>query len=238
MLGKDHILLSIATMMIFLVPAFFINFIDLIYLITLLVAVSIGALIPDADCGGKATLYYRYPMIDKFMKIIIKPIVWGFGVLVSRKKIRTEHHVKEEHRGIIHSPIGVLISTIFLIIPITIFMLFIKEFSFWILLMIFLGLLIGQFLHLLQDSCTVAGINWAFPFGTNEIKGGIYTFDRQDQRTKLYSGLLFGISVLLVIGYSFNKINLNPYLLYSLLILISIVVWVLILFLSKHRRRR
>jgi len=55
MLGKDHILLSIATMMIFLVPAFFINFTDIIYLVVLVFVVGIGALIPDADCGGKAT---------------------------------------------------------------------------------------------------------------------------------------------------------------------------------------
>jgi len=170
------------------------------------------------------------------MQAITKPIVWGFGVLVSKKKIKTEYEVKEEHRGIMHSPIGVLISTIFLIIPVIIFMLFIKEFSFGILLMIFFGLLIGQFLHLLQDSCTIAGINWMFPFGTKEIKGGIYTFDKQDKRPQMFSSILFGLVILIVLGYSFNKININPYLLYLLLIIITGGIWAMILFMSKHKR--
>ncbi len=238
MLGKDHILLSLATILIFLIPAFFINFINLSYLATLLIAVSIGSLIPDADCGGKATLYYKYPIIDGFMKKVVgKSVVYIFSFLISKKKINVEYEIKDEHRGIIHSPVGIIISTIFLVIPVLIFMLAFKLFNFYVFLILFFGLLIGQFLHLLQDSCTIRGINWAFPFGTKEIKGKIYTFNKGDIRTKLYSGLLLGLSVLIVIGIAFNKINLNLYILYIILTLVTTLLWTLILLLSKTNEK-
>ena len=71
MLGKDHLNISIAFIIPFLIPLLFLDAGNMVVFIALLVSVTIGSLLPDADCGGKATLYYRCPMIDGFMKKVV-----------------------------------------------------------------------------------------------------------------------------------------------------------------------
>jgi hypothetical protein len=75
---------------------------------------------------------------------------------------------------------------------------------------IFLGLISGQFLHLLEDSCTVSGLKWLFPFGIGELNGKIYTGiknEKKDIRPFLYSTSLFLLSTILLILHSLGTIN-------------------------------
>jgi len=180
--------------------------------ISFMIAVLIGSLLPDADCGGKATLYYRFPAVDMFMKKVVgKSVIFAFNILISKKKIKTEHSVGDEHRGVIHSPVGILLSSLMLMIPLLIFGLVFSFFNWMIMLSIFFGLLIGQLLHLFEDSCTISGINWFFPFKTKELKGKIYTFskdpERKDIRPMIYAGIFYLLVGLLVVGYAFELIN-------------------------------
>lgn len=100
MLGKDHINISIAFALTFVIPLFFIGNIDFIYPVVLLVAVLIGSLLPDVDCGGKPTLFYKFPEIHKTAHFIAtKTIIPLFRYLISKEKIKTEYDVNEEHRG-------------------------------------------------------------------------------------------------------------------------------------------
>jgi len=239
MLGKDHINISIAFIFTFIIPLFFIGNIDMMYPVVLMIAVLIGSLLPDTDCGGKATIYYRFPMVDEFMKKVVgKSIIFIFNHLISKKKIKIEHDVKDEHRGIIHSPIGVLLSSLILTLVILIFAIVFDLFNWKIILIIFIGLLIGQFLHLFQDSCTVSGINWGFPFNTKEIKGSIKTFNKQDRRPKNFAGMFYFLIVLIVLGYSFNKLNGISWILVYLIILIyDLIALDLMWFFSKVRKK-
>ena len=237
MLGKHHIALSVGTVLPFLIPLFFIDSAALTYAIAFLFAVFVGSLTPDADCGGKATIYYRFPIVDFLMKkAIIKPVVFVFRMLSRNKKIKLKYEVREEHRGIMHAPIGILISSFMFTIIILIFMLIFKLFNIYTLLLVFLGLLVGQFLHLLEDSCTVAGIDWKFPFGTKKIYGNIYTFSKYegkiDIRPKIYQYILGAFSLLLLLGYAFDKIIWPLWLVYLCIFLIVGLLWLSFLTLS------
>jgi membrane-bound metal-dependent hydrolase YbcI (DUF457 family) len=221
MLGKDHINISIAFILTFIAPLIFLQGMDMVYPVVLLMAVLIGSLLPDSDCKGKATLYYRYPLADTFMrKIIGKSIIFIFNHLISKKKITTEHEIKDEHRGVIHSPIGVLLSSFILVLAILIFSIIFGLFSWKIILIIFVGLIVGQFLHLYEDSCTISGINWGFPFKTRELKGSIRTFNRKDQRPKVFAWMFYFLFILIAIGYSLDILTKIHTILVYLMVLV------------------
>jgi membrane-bound metal-dependent hydrolase YbcI (DUF457 family) len=63
--------------------------------------------------------------------------------------------------------------------------------------------MLGQFLHLIEDTCTVSGINWKFPFGEKILRGNIYTFDKfenkKDIRPTLYEYMFIGFSFILFV---------------------------------------
>ena len=239
MLGKDHINISVAIIIPFLVAFFFLNTGDFLVMVVLLISVLIGSLLPDADCGGKATIYYKFPMIDNFMKkVVVKSVIFIFNHLISKEKIKTEHEIRDEHRGIMHSPIGVFLSSIMLIIPIIIFALIFSLFNLIVILTIFFGLIIGQLLHLFEDSCTISGINWTFPFITTELKGKIYTFskdpDKKDIRPMLYAWIFYLLIGLLIVGYAFSVLqDINVFLIFILISLYEIIALFVIFKLSK-----
>ena len=66
MLGRDHINISIAFFLPFLIPFLFLDTGNIIFLVVLMASIFIGSLLPDADCGGRASIYYKFPLIDKF----------------------------------------------------------------------------------------------------------------------------------------------------------------------------
>ena len=109
MLGRHHLAISVLIVLPFLIPFLFLN-VDLILPITFFIAVAIGSLIPDADCGGKSKLHYDFYIVDLIMKKTINPLVIKIFNLISKKKPeKFEYEVKDEHRGIMHAPIGVRI---------------------------------------------------------------------------------------------------------------------------------
>lgn len=180
MLGKEHVSISVATIIPFIIPLIFSGNVEYpIYYITLLIAVTIGSLTPDADCGGKPKLYYDFKLIYDIMLPLQKAVIFAFRSLSLKYDLNLEHEVNNRHRGIMHAPIGIFLSSLILTLISALFGFFIFQgINLIMVLLIFIGLLFGQFLHLLEDSCTVTGINWKFPFGTKLLNGKIYTFSK------------------------------------------------------------
>ena len=208
MLGRHHVAITLATLFPLIIPIVFLSKETLLlYSIAFLIAAIIGSLTPDADCGGKSKLYYDFWIISQLMYPIMKLTVWVFKLSKVKSKISAKFQgaqdVNYEHRGIMHSPIGILISSFLLTLILSIFMAFIGSLNFIFIFVIFLGLIIGQILHLLEDSCTVSGINWKFPFGIKEIKGKVYTFGKIpgkiDIRPSIFVYSLGGLSAILFI---------------------------------------
>lgn len=228
MLGKHHVMLTLYTLLPFSVPLFFLN--DktaFIYFFVFIVVATIGSLIPDADCAGKPTLYYRYQTVYYLMIPIIKLVILFF-----KKFKNIEYEVKEEHRGIMHSPIGILISSFLITLVVLIFLLIFNKINILFLLIIFFGLNVGQFFHLLEDTCTISGIKWGFPFSRQELRGNIYTNWKEkskiDIRPGRYTNTLFIVFIILFLGYTFlhaYKKTLPLWIVYIILFILLLIIW-------------
>ncbi|MFP4655479.1 MAG: metal-dependent hydrolase [Methanohalobium sp.] len=241
MLGKHHVSLTVATMIPFIVPLMFAdNNTELIPVyILFLVSGVIGSLIPDADCGGKPKLYYDFKPVYDAMITIQKLVVWIFRTLDQKDRLTLECQVDHSHRGIMHSPVGVIISSVLLTLLALVASIFLG-FNTTMVLFIFVGLLSGQFLHLIEDSCTRTGINWKFPFGLKQIKGNIITVSSskiKDYRPSIYEISLWGITGILIFGYAFEVINFAYYLVYPLIFLVVVIMWIIIIYISKSTNK-
>jgi membrane-bound metal-dependent hydrolase YbcI (DUF457 family) len=157
-----------------------------------------------------------------------------FKHLISKEKIKTEFDVKDEHRGVIHSPIGILLMSFIFTVLILIFSLVFGLFNWKIILIIFAGLIIGQLLHIFQDSCTISGINWGFPFNKKEMKGSIRTFNKKDKRPTYFAGMFYLLIILIILGYSFNKLNnISLIIIYSIILIYNLIALYLMRVFSK-----
>lgn len=241
MLGRHHVTISLATILPFLIPLIFLeNNIHLIYSIGFLIAVLIGSLIPDSDCGGKAKIYYDFPIVHKLMIPINKLVIFIFRIPKLKTKIKGGYEVKEEHRGIMHSPSGIIISSLILALFLSIFLIVIGFFNLIFLLVVLFGLLFGQLLHLLEDSCTISGIRWKFPFSEGIIKGNISTIRYQkegklDIRPDLFSIILGILSLGIFIGFVFYKITFSLWFYYPIILGIVSLLWIIFIYLSKSK---
>lgn len=239
MLGKQHVSISIASIVPFVIPMFFSDNSNYpLYFISLMFAVIVGSLTPDADCGGKSKLYYDFKIVYDIMIPLQKTVIWTFKRLNLKNKLNLEYEVNNEHRGIMHAPIGILISsTILTLITIIGAFVLLREVNIIIALFVFVGLLTGQFLHLLEDSCTVAGINWKFPFGKKKLNGKIYTFSKiegkKDIRPAIYEYSLWAVSIVLFAGYIFEVIRFAYMIIYPIISLAVVFVWAIIIYTSR-----
>ncbi|MCB9362882.1 metal-dependent hydrolase [Candidatus Woesearchaeota archaeon] len=247
MLGRHHSAITASVAALILVPLYFIYMttqqdIYLFVLFAFFISSVIGSLTPDADCGGKSRLYYKYPYVYEFMNYVVtKPVVFLFQLVSDKKIADLEYDVKEEHRGIMHAPIGILITSTFLVIPVLLVMVFTQNFNPIILLTIWLGLLFGQMLHILEDSMTVSGINWAFPFGTKELKGKIYTYDREldkvDIRPDVFVFIFSIPALVLFFLYALSYITYPFWMVYIVISCYIAVAWFCIYVISSSSSR-
>ena len=231
MLGKDHLEITF----VFSVPLILylilcvLSFELPIYIVVVFpICIIIGSLIPDADCNGEPTLSRKYNIVYLLMKPIYKSVVWITASL-SKKYPKHIYSKVEEHRGILHSLVGVFFSSFILSILLAI-LLFISSYFVEVLnpqnivyVFIFgvIGLLLGQILHLAEDSCTKSGIKWFLPFSKKLIRGNIATKSekgskRIDIRPRKFAQILgttgAASSCLIILLWTFE----SEYFLYSL----------------------
>ena len=245
MLGKDHISLTVFSVIPFIVPALFLNNTVLTWTIVFLLFAIIGSLLPDSDVKGKATIYYRFPILDFIMKnFVIWVLILAFNNPTIKRKIKSVYEVKNEHRGIMHSPVGVLSSSLILTIIFFIVLVGLERFNFLLVFIAFVSLVFGQLMHMLQDSCTVSGINWAFPFGVRTLGGTISTWntsrsaDPVDIRPSLYRVILVIYFFIWFLIGGLGKIPSSASMYYILIGLGILLLWFLFLVLSGARLTR
>ena len=201
-------------------------------------AAFIGSLIPDADSDEKPKLHYDFKIIYDIMVPLHKLIVFSFTFFNLKEKMNLQYVVEKQHRGVMHSPIGVFISSFVLTLLITIvgYLIF-HGINTTLIGFLFLGLTSGQLLHLLEDSCTISGIKWLFPFGTGELKGSIYTSNKiegkKDIRPFLYRVILLFFSAIMLILHSLGDIDVNDSDIYFLIFAVVALIWGLIFLTAK-----
>ena len=141
---------------------------------------------------------------------------WVFGLICPEKKIELV-----QHRGIIHSVLGIALCLGIVLVPLNLLILII---GYWnISVFIFsLGLLAGAFFHLLEDSCTCSGVRLFYPFIEYKLRGGINTLStkREDDRPSRFASMFVILSVaVLVIDLLITDIPI------FLTIVISFLCW-------------
>ena len=241
MLGKDHAQLTIFSVIPFLIPILYLPE-SLKYGLGFVIISYIASLIPDSDIGknAKSTLHYRFRFIDMIMKnIVINFIIFFVNNSALKRRIKEGYKVKEEHRGIMHSPIGVLLSSIILTLLTSIALLIFNQFNIKFAILLFFAALFGQLMHMLQDACTVSGINFGFPFTKFNLRGNMYTFDSQryadpmDIRPTLFRYILIATSAFIFFFFRSKEYPIfDQYLLISIFVILN---WILFLSLSGVR---
>jgi len=148
----------------------------------------IGSLLPDIDAPDAAIRHKRIrgkefkdlenltvlnPIIAKLTDVMLIP--WFYLLRVSNSELNTKH------RGIVHTMFGVvfIFYSWVLLFGLIIGVSFYYYQNDWTLALIFpLGLAIGSFLHLLEDSYTVSGVRWLYPTKNFLVLGKIKTIGR------------------------------------------------------------
>jgi membrane-bound metal-dependent hydrolase YbcI (DUF457 family) len=148
MRGESHMAIS---MFVYL-PTFF--FLLKLYpsravlnnLSALAAGIMLGSLLPDLDAPDSKIMHGWWRPFGLFYKYaFFKPLARLFG---------------QEHRGIMHSVLGCLFTTLF--IALISLVLYPVIFFIWY---IWIGIPIGFLLHLAEDSFTVSGVRWFFSRG-------------------------------------------------------------------------
>lgn len=210
MLGRDHLLLTLATVSLVLAPLFAAY--PAIVLVAL-VGTAIGSLIPDADAEDAAIFHTRvrgvrgnvgkainaigllYPAFGYVTRYLIyKPAVRVYDDYVFRGIA-----IEERHRGFLHSLLGISTATVVTGAYLVVVLAVLGLLSVALLGVFLLAYLVGALLHLLEDSCTRSGIQWHYPFRTWRVRGTLRTSpkvrDALPQRAFLL--VLAGVAVVL-----------------------------------------
>ena len=165
MLGKDHILISLAWALLLLSPIL-LQYPE--YALAFFIGITIGAVYPDIDSSYN-------PYLGRLKKKSSEgngPLTWiiallaypvkhltGFIFSGGNKAKKTEYL---KHRNLIHSIAGILVSLLLILIPLNIILYLLGYLNLFILLAS-AGVLTGAFMHLMEDSCTLSGVKFFYP---------------------------------------------------------------------------
>ncbi|WP_414838301.1 metal-dependent hydrolase [Candidatus Nanosalina sp. VS9-1] len=205
MLGRQHLMLSVATATVLLIP--FIQSYQGFVLVAF-VGTAIGSLIPDVDAAdasvfhrhirgldsepGKAVGSFIGPVLPVFgyttKYMIYRPLVWLFNLF------SVNYSFHDSHRSFSHSIIGVFAMTSVTGLYISPVLMYLGFFSVPHLAVFLSAYAFGALLHMLEDSCTKSGIAWNEPFSSRKLKGDLTTGeDIRKPRILLY--MLGGLTV-------------------------------------------
>lgn len=251
MLGKHHLLLSLFTASIVAIPYFFL-FPELVLVI--IIGVAIGSLVPDADSPDAAIFHEKvkgikgelgqaingliaplFPIFGYATKYLIyKPAIFIFG-----RTLLKNYNIEERHRGFLHSFLGVAIAAIFTGAYATIILLLLDMFSFWYFIAFILSYTSGALLHLVEDSATVTGTQFNYPFSDLRVQGELITRPDSAKNSDMFASVLFIIAGLLFFVTILEYIPYPNWVITLFSAIFLIVSWIIFLvFVAKVRIER
>ncbi|MDD1675900.1 MAG: metal-dependent hydrolase [Methanomicrobiales archaeon] len=193
MKGVHHLSLSILSLIILTLP-FYPVFSPTVW-VAVFAGVFAGSLAPDVDAPDASI--FHLTRIPRPLRILLALFGYLLRYLVYFPLsflffAGLGQNYRHQHRGLLHTPAGVTLATLLLVfyagllaavlsIPVTNLILA-SGGAFWA----------GCILHIVQDSCTPAGIAWRFPRSNRRVRGSIRTDSRRDIRPVLYVSILAG----------------------------------------------
>lgn len=218
MKGRNHVLISWATILPVLYPIILIYPIETILV---LVTLTLGCLTPDIDIknstlfnGGRSL---RDGVTEPFY-LVFGPLLFPFAVfvryLVAKPGqlivgVTTRNEINTGHRGFTHTIPGLASIVSILGLYFSLVLLYLNITELRLLLVGLVGFALGYFLHLIQDSITKSGILWIHPFSNVKLKGNLRTgkskFKIGVTQILLSSALV--ASILLIHIFDFSEIK-------------------------------
>ncbi len=237
MLGRHHLLLSLFTAILIILPYFEEN---TELTLILLMGIAIGSLIPDADSPDAAIFHEKIKGVKgdlgKLINHFFAPIFPLFGyvtkyaiyrpsIFIFGRTFLKKYNVKERHRGFLHSFIGIgtsaLLTSIYLII-----ILYLLDALNWIFFLGFVcAYIVGALLHLLEDSATVTGTQFNYPFSKIVLKGQLVTRPDSTIKPDLFTGFMGILVVGLFFAIDLDYLPYADWLITLMSIFVLIVVW-------------
>jgi|GEM_PF-1669409 len=208
MRGYHHLVITLLSALPPLIPwASAIALSDALLLSLGLVA---GSLAPDVDAKDAAVFHlpvrrakgvrFLFAGLGYILRYLIYyPLSLLFWIILGGS-------YRHEHRGLLHTPLGVTLMTAILLLYLGIASLLLHASPTSALTLFGIAFLGGSILHLVEDSSTPAGIAWGFPFSERRVRGKVPTTGTFDSRLLLLILLLTAISVaityLILTGWS------------------------------------
>ncbi len=228
--GRHHLTLSLLSLFLLLYPWF--SSLSTMVLALAVIGTVAGSLAPDVDAQDTKLFHMKgLPAIARMFfaglgyllrYLIYLPLSLLFWIALGQ-------NYRHEHRGMLHTPLGSLLMSLLLFTYTAVALLLLGRSMSVDLLVFFAAFAGGCLLHLLQDSCTPAGIAWGFPRSNRRLRGGIRTGSRRDPRPFLFGAILAGsLALLVVLGERFPMVSR-----YGLSIALLAGSWVFFLLLAR-----
>jgi inner membrane protein len=200
MKGRMHLVLSGLSLLVITYPLW--PYSSLLIWLGVYAGVLTGSLAPDVDAPDSVIFHLRMLPLPLrsllslfgylFRYLIYVPLSFLFWMVLSR-------NYRHEHRGLLHTPLGVTAAAFFVLGYAGIISLLLTRSVGYDLLLYSGAFWAGCILHLVQDSCTPGGIAWAFPWNVRRLRGRIRTDSRWDPRPVIFAGILAGCLVFLAL---------------------------------------
>ena len=245
MRGDQHVSLSLATAGFLIAP--WVPVIDPVLIAVLLFGVFVGSLAPDADAVDAAIFNGRIggakgkrgqvlnglavvlPVFGYTIRYLIYyPLSLIFSLLL-RKSYR------HRHRGLLHSFSGVGLTSLILSGYLALILTWIGA-PLTLLPAFGCAFFAGCVLHLVEDTCTPAGIAWLYPFSRRRMAGRVRTQGAPEVRPAVFAIVLTAAAAGMLVAPVVTPVS--PAELGHLALVGTPVLWLLFMLVSRVHRVR
>jgi inner membrane protein len=250
MLGRHHAIISLSSAAVLLVP-FFNTGLELI--IYMLIGVVIGSLVPDADSPDAAIFHDKIRGLKGYTKMIsyyvglvlplfgnvTKHAIYRPSMSILSRTFLKKYEITQQHRGFLHSFIGIgcstILTSVYLIIVLYLISLLTSiKMNYLGIALFMLAYLFGALMHILEDSCTVTGIQFNYPYSNLILKGSLITRPQFAEIPDMFGYVLGASAIGLYIGIEAGFITFAPWMIALLALAALALAWIVFLVFFAH----
>lgn len=214
MYGTQHFFLSFLTVLIITCPLLILTGDLSLWFIP--IAAGFGAFMPDVDASDATIKHDNIRGTGRYVGIKLggainglfgrtMPIVGLITTWLAYKPYSMLMKTKEEHRGAFHSLYAALFTAFVFMVVFSLVLLSFKSFSIIVALCVFFGVFLGFSLHLVEDSCTVEGIDFLYPRQSFYVRGEHKTFGDAQTAPNIHIFVLLGMVIMEIAIWFFQR---------------------------------
>ncbi len=244
MRGDQHVYISLTTAGLLIAP--WLTVLDPALIAVLLFGVFVGSLAPDADAADAAIFHGRIGGVKGKRGQVVNGLavalpVFGYTIryliyyplslvftLILRKSYR------HRHRGLLHSLPGVGLTSLLLSGYLAVILTWLGV-SLALLPAFGAAFFTGCILHLVEDTCTPAGVAWLYPFSRRRLAGSVRAWGNLEARPAVFAIILALAAVTVLIAPVVTSATAEE--LRLLAPLAALLLWVLFILTCRVRRR-